>query len=1301
MPLNIISGSMKYKDDHGQYHNIVGLKGDTGPQGETGPQGPTGEPGPKGDKGDTGATGPAGATGPQGPRGDPAPQEEVTPAVNNWLANHISNPSNPPLDGSLSVATSAAPADAVGVLDDMVKSGVFTVRQSDIVQGQWSYQTPASTEKRIRFRRLIPVKAGMSVVYSSQTQDMFFGILPTPTSTTYITGLSGWQTAPVSNGVFNITQDGWMTFVVRDHANNDKAITPADYDCVITIRSVSANRIDGSSDRISGLMPHRDIASSGQYTYTADDFESGSWSFSAKQENPLRLRNRRPLWVMRGTSIRFTSPTLKIYFGVLEQENSPTYIQGTSGWLNESSVQQTYRIFHDGYLNIILESSVAVMPSDYDAEIVISTPESFRIGNMEVAFDAADPDILRPVWEIGGIEASSGVEADAMHGLRTGFIPVESNTLLDIGGIELVLEKGNIRSLTVVCYDSEKQFVRTIYSFYPTKAHPYNRIPIRPDTSYIRIVAYSTTGSFTDMSDVSMLTFRWISLYAELKYKDEHHGVKELDITVETNIRATADDPVATFEDYLSSLYYPIPEDGMVFYETDMATSVRILFARKGVNGEPVPATDYSNYLNGKHTTIPKGYFPYQEGVYFSVVCLRTQLDELSLLHAVTGHITENGGRLPNLQPASVFGKRKNDSVSKSDQYLDIFNSWGYVKENNGHPSEYYIGAIDGYASCYCSILPLDAVDEICVAPPYTMSVRVYRIDNDLKTAEIYDEIFGHVIYTPNAYTPHRFVIGVHRVDFRQYDFDGMIIVMIHAPFNMNMSGATMGTMGMLRRYEEVYNSVFVEWKAGVSVTYDNGIPAIVRKNLNTITRTASFLDMQPCESDGGYGYWDMTTPMKFGIPYGDCAGWWYCGGNAYNGPHMHVNPKSYITASKNKHSRVYVSTHPAPEYTHTNNLYGTVCSSTAMTLHGQPVGTETFSICSELVPFLEYRELDGIESLRPGDLLACGSFANSDTGMASSSYGHVITITEKVSINGQVFCVNAFEGSQPWTRYRTMINYSAYDGYTCSRVHEDNQNDIDLFRFFGYEAYFTNYKYCKIARIPQNRLRTIRDAYGPYDVQDYPVSSIMCDRGTDAVYCIGEHMTLTVTDDTRYIDLCRNGITEREIDLEGYPHESFNDGIVYTVTGMATDSGYHELKKDGVVMESFFVPPERNISYTSNVAQNKITIRFDPSEPDDRVECFMVELWNGELDGMARPVYYWWDIDDETTGQDGLCTYICPYAPEWCDHIRRTPIRVTIMRRTPYGTYQVSKYNYGSTKRIQQRAGLNTAYDEGYHRGD
>lgn len=69
-------------------------------------KGDPGEPGAKGDKGDP---------------GDPAPASAVAAAVDDYLEENFSNPSNPPLDRSLTSSLSAAPADLVGDLKNAIE----------------------------------------------------------------------------------------------------------------------------------------------------------------------------------------------------------------------------------------------------------------------------------------------------------------------------------------------------------------------------------------------------------------------------------------------------------------------------------------------------------------------------------------------------------------------------------------------------------------------------------------------------------------------------------------------------------------------------------------------------------------------------------------------------------------------------------------------------------------------------------------------------------------------------------------------------------------------------------------------------------------------------------------------------------------------------------------------------------------------------------------------------------------------------------------------------------------------------
>ena len=67
-----------------------------------------------------------------------------------------------------------------------------------------------------------------------------------------------------------------------------------------------------------------------------------------------------------------------------------------------------------------------------------------------------------------------------------------------------------------------------------------------------------------------------------------------------------------------------------------------------------------------------------------------------------------------------------------------------------------------------------------------------------------------------------------------------------------------------------------------------------------------------------------------------------------------------------------------------------------------------------------------------------------------------------------------------------------------------------------------------------------------------------MCDRGTDAVYCIGEYMTLTVMDGTTTFDLYKDNAWIKSVNLSSYNSTTYNDCIVYDVTNMFNSPGYY-----------------------------------------------------------------------------------------------------------------------------------------------
>lgn len=99
--------------------------------------------------------------------------------------------------------------------------------------------------------------------------------------------------------------------------------------------------------------------------FTKSEMESGSWAFSAKAANSKRLRSKKLIPVYKGTVIRYTNSSLKVYFGVLETISSNSYLQ-SSGWIATGGNNSEYVLNYDGFLTFIVESTNDITVDDYN-----------------------------------------------------------------------------------------------------------------------------------------------------------------------------------------------------------------------------------------------------------------------------------------------------------------------------------------------------------------------------------------------------------------------------------------------------------------------------------------------------------------------------------------------------------------------------------------------------------------------------------------------------------------------------------------------------------------------------------------------------------------------------------------------------------------------------------------------------------------------------------------------------------------------------------------------------------------------
>jgi len=122
----------------------------------------------------------------------------------------------------------------------LINNGTYTIKADMLESGQWSYSTKADNPARARTKNLLPVRAGMKITYANTTFDTYFGVLETPTSPTYIQA-GGWKTD--GNGTISITKDGWLTFIIRNHADTTANVNPADYDSTVVVSTESRNEL--------------------------------------------------------------------------------------------------------------------------------------------------------------------------------------------------------------------------------------------------------------------------------------------------------------------------------------------------------------------------------------------------------------------------------------------------------------------------------------------------------------------------------------------------------------------------------------------------------------------------------------------------------------------------------------------------------------------------------------------------------------------------------------------------------------------------------------------------------------------------------------------------------------------------------------------------------------------------------------------------------------------------------------------------------------------------------------------------
>ena len=185
------------------------------------------------------------------------PEAQMIDAVDDWLSENITNPSNPPLDRSLSLANACAPADLVGELKNALEFEVNTA--IPVWAMDQSYNTPSSVTSKLP-TDLTPT-AGYACTYLACTAGDVF----------YITGHGG-----SGSKLWNWTQsDG--TIISRSNSNavlnNSKLTAPANsayllvsVDTAYDYSLIKSAPVNERIDITKKLVMYRNIGQYGKYT---------------------------------------------------------------------------------------------------------------------------------------------------------------------------------------------------------------------------------------------------------------------------------------------------------------------------------------------------------------------------------------------------------------------------------------------------------------------------------------------------------------------------------------------------------------------------------------------------------------------------------------------------------------------------------------------------------------------------------------------------------------------------------------------------------------------------------------------------------------------------------------------------------------------------------------------------------------------------------------------------------------------------------------------------------------------------
>ena len=242
---------------------------------------------------------------------------------------------------STTIGSEVTDVDAgLETVTDLASDGEYVFSSADFESGYWAYTTKDAHSKRIRTRRLIPVKAGSVVAYSNPNMKIYIGVFSTIKASAYAQ-TTGWIAAG-SSGTVPLTSSGYMDIMFESTAD----IGPTDYDSTVSLQTSAKLTTDaGFSNLKQALLPYNPYDAIGlQFAGESASANSVTWAWSgytctvsgtasSNTTDPIiRTKNLPPCIVAGGTYdlvYETTNTNIQLGFIWFDANDGPTYLYCT------------------------------------------------------------------------------------------------------------------------------------------------------------------------------------------------------------------------------------------------------------------------------------------------------------------------------------------------------------------------------------------------------------------------------------------------------------------------------------------------------------------------------------------------------------------------------------------------------------------------------------------------------------------------------------------------------------------------------------------------------------------------------------------------------------------------------------------------------------------------------------------------------------------------------------------------------------------------------------------------------------